>query len=112
MIRCFVAQAQPASPVAGDLERICEQGISRLRRMASDTQDSLERLASGSRDPLARTPRRQGRAPLQHFTNPMLTTRCAATFTPWPPTAQLMQKLYMLFYSLYDAIIAKTPNTA
>lgn len=56
--------------MAGDLEAISEAGISRLRRMASDTQESLDRLGSGSG-----TPHTGGNASSRQFTNPMLTTR-------------------------------------
>ena len=63
-------QPQPSSPVATDLDAISEAGITRIRRMASDTQESLDRLGSGSG-----TPRNGGTASPRHFANPMLTTR-------------------------------------
>jgi hypothetical protein len=81
------AQAgQPGSPLAGELERISREGVARLRRLASDTQDSLERVptprsgrasspgaSSGATVPnpllLAAQP-----PPPQTFANPLLST--------------------------------------
>ncbi len=64
--RC--TQAQGGSPVAADLERLSREGITRLRRLASDSHDSLERVG---------TPRAGGGSPttanpLHALANPLL----------------------------------------
>ena len=64
--------------MASDLEAILSAGISRLRRMASDTQENLDRLGSPTGTPRSGTPRRRDPSS-QIFGNPMLTTRCRST---------------------------------